>query len=53
MRIDDDIAHHSTAISSSVEEPNFLMAVALLKKTDQCSMLKDQIVLNTTISACD
>ena len=53
MRIADDIVCYSTAISTCVKEPNSLMALALLKKTDQCSMLKDQIVFNTTISACD
>ena len=38
-----------------VKEPNSVMALALLKKTDQCSMLKDQTVFNSnsTISACD
>ena len=53
MRIADDIVFYSIAISTCVKQPNSLMALALLKKTDQCSMLKDQIVFNTTISACD
>ena len=53
MRIADDIVWHSIAISTCVKEPNSLMALALFKKTEQCSMLKDQIVFNTTISACD
>ena len=53
MRIADDSVCYSIAISACVKEPNSLMALALFKKTDQCSMLKDQIVFNTTISACD
>ena len=52
MRIADDTVCYSTAISACAMEPNSLMALALLKKTDQCSMLKDQIVFNSTISAC-
>ena len=35
-----------------VKEQNSLMALTLFKKTDQCSMFKDQIVNNPTISAC-
>ena len=42
MRIADDIVCYSTAISACVKEPNSLMALALLKKTDQCNMLKAQ-----------
>ena len=53
MRIADGIVWHSTAISICVKEPNSSMGLALFKKTEQCSMLKDQIVFNTTISACD
>ena len=53
MRIADDIVCYSTAISTCVKEPNSLMALAFLKKTDQCSMFKDQIVFKTTTSACD
>ena len=53
MRIADDVVCCSIAISDCVKEPNSLMALAFLKKTDQCSMLKDQIVFNSTISACD
>ena len=53
MRIADDIVCYSSAISTCVKEPNSLMALALLKKTDQCSMFKDQIVFNTTNSACE
>ena len=40
MRIADDIVWHSTAISTCVKEPNTLMALALFKKTEQCSMLQ-------------
>ena len=53
MRIADDVVCYSTAISGCVKEPNSLNALALLKKTDQCSMLKDQVVFNPTISACE
>ena len=53
MRIADDIVCSSTAISTCVKEPKSLTAMALFKKTDQCSMFKDQIVFSTTISACD
>ena len=52
MRIANDIVCHSTAISACVKEPNSLRALALLKKTDQCSMFKDLIVFISTISAC-
>ena len=52
MRIPGDIVCYSVAISDCVKEPNSLMALALLKKTDQCSMFKDLIVFNPTISAC-
>ena len=52
MRIVNDTVCHSTAISACVKEPNSLMALALFKKTVQCSMFKDQIVFNSTISAC-
>ena len=53
VRIADDIVCYSTAISDCVKGQNSLMALTLFKKTDQCSMFKDQIVLNTTTSACD
>ena len=53
MRIADDIVCYSTAISTCVKKPSSLISLALFKKTDQCSMFKDQIVFNTTISACD
>ena len=53
MRIADDIVRSSAAISTCVKEPKSLTAMALFKKTDQCSMFKDQIVFSTTISACD
>ena len=52
MRIADDMVRYSIAISGCVKEPNSLMALALVKKTDQCSMFKDQIVFKSTISAC-
>ena len=42
MRIADDLVCYSTAISACVKKPKSLMAQALFKKTDQCSMLKDQ-----------
>ena len=51
--IADDIACYSTAISDCVKEPNSLMALTLFKTTDRCNMLKDQIVFNPTISACE
>ena len=53
MRIAYDTVCHSTAISDCVKEPNSLMTVTLFKKTDQCSMFKEQTVFNTKISACD
>ena len=53
MRIADDIVCYSTAISACVKEPHSLMALAVLKKTDQFNMLKDQIVFIPTISACE
>ena len=46
MKIADNIVCYSTAISACVKEPNSLITLALLKKTDQCSMLKNQIVFN-------
>ena len=52
MRMADDIVWYTIAISDCVKEPNSLMALALFKKTDQCSMFKDQIVFNPMISAC-
>ena len=52
MRIADDLVCCSTAISACVKEPNSLMALTLFKRTDQCSMRKDQIEHNPTISAC-
>ena len=36
MRIADDIVCYSSAISTCVKEPNSSMALAFLKKTDQC-----------------
>ena len=51
MRIVEDIVCFSAAISACVKEPKSLMALAHLKKTDQCNMLKDQIVFNPTTSA--
>ena len=53
VKIADGIVCYSTAISDCVKEPNSLMALTFFKKTDQCSMFKDQIVFKTTTSACD
>ena len=53
MKIADGIVCYSIAISDCVKEPNSLMALTFFKKTDQCSMFKDQIVFKTTTSACN